>query len=194
MASLTEVSDSVVPEPPVIHNPIVRKKRSLLPASVAQEVDTSKEDSSFRPTIGKKEDCAGKKHKHQMPPSATHEYDLGKEVEIVCQEMAEAGKSFRIRRQLWYPVQQLMQKIALDTYFKVDKFYREKEGRDPVQRSTQDIFQELKAAGQLSLIPRADLQEMERLVERIGYEAFVEIERQYCEMEEYEGDECSVDN
>jgi hypothetical protein len=105
------------------------------------------------------------------------------------QDMKEAGTSLRIRRNLWYPVESLMQRIAMDAYLKVDKFYREKEGREGPVRNTKEILQEMSEEGKLPLIPRGDFHSMERLVEKIGYQAFVEIEEFYCEMEEYEEEE-----
>jgi hypothetical protein len=196
MSCLSELSSSVLPEhEPVIHTPLVRKKRSLPEESLAEINSCSSSSSSIPDLCNESKIPTGKKLKHKLPlpHPATKEVVLDNESAAVMQDMEEAGKSYRIRRQLWFPVQQLMQKIALDTYFKVDKFYREKEGREPLQRTTQDIFHELKAAGQLSLISRADLQQMERLIEKIGYEAFVEIERFYCELEEYDSENAEID-
>jgi hypothetical protein len=180
MASLSELTDFVLLEP-VIHTPLVRKKRPLPDGPVAEVKSSSSlqcHDSKI-PT--------GKKLKHKLPISvSSKDTPIVNEVEAVMQDMKEAGTPLRIRKQLWYPVQQLMQKIALDTYWKVDKLYRGKARDELPKEGSERTFHELKQATQLAMIPKEDLRNMERLIENIGYEAFVEIERFYCELEEYE--------
>ncbi len=188
MSTFSDLTDTVLPEP-VIHTPLVRKKRSLSEEPVANLGQSS--SSSAQDLLCKDSKIpTGKKLKHKLLLSAAKECPIHNEVEAVMQDMKEAGTPLRIRRQLWYPVQQLMQKIALDTYWKVDKLYREKGGEGNLsQKSNERTFHELKQAAQLAMIPKDDLQKMERLIEKVGYEAFVEIERFYCEMEEYEVEE-----
>jgi len=182
----------VLPEhEPVIHTPLVRKKRPLPEKVVAEDTSSvsiqDRRNDSKIPT--------GKKLKHKLPISSASakECPIHNEVEAVMQDMKEAGTPLRIRRQLWFPVQQLMQKIALDTYWKVDKLYREKAASELVQKSNERTFHELKQATQRAMIPKEDLHKMERLIENIGYEAFVEIERFYCELEEYEEEDAKIE-
>jgi hypothetical protein len=187
MSTFSDLTNTVLPEP-VIHTPLVRKKRSLSEAPVAN-LATSSSSSAQDLSCKDSKIPTGKKLKHKLPMAAVasaKECSIHNEVEAVMQDMKEAGTPLKIRRQLWYPVQQLMQKIALDTYWKVDKLYREKKEGELPQRSSERTFHELKEAAQIAMIPKDDLHKMERLIENFGYEAFVEIERFYCELEEYE--------
>jgi hypothetical protein len=177
-SSSSELTNSVLPEP-VIHTPLVRKKRSL------QEEIQQQPTSSVSDSLSSHSATGNPPHK---TPKVDREYDILDEPAAVMKDLVESKKLRKILHPAtWKKLRDLMEKITRDASYKTYQLTTETDSPELPMKTSEEF--EIEMTDHLKLICDSGESEFQRLIETLVCKGYCLIDNLYNKKEEEDDSE-----